>query len=252
MTYLAEKRPPTARERKAMTKLSAMLADAFAPGRSARRVKSETPPGQINMGAVLANSQQPRGVPRREKPFRRTEYVTNPHTPLQIGFFGDVSGSMGSLSEPLGVTRWIVTEAGRRVHAKTSAVLFGEQVKAVQRPGVPQAEIEVYAANEGWEAASTAWAFWADAVNIRSKKQHGVAVFFSDFDFVEESENRAFHAVLEEARRNNVSVIAVTPSHTLWGGREGPHTYGIEEVIKVSSDPVKTANDIGRAILKSI
>ena len=234
-----------------MVALSHQLAQAYAPGINTRKIDSDTPPGRLNMRAVLAETQRPRTTGRKPKAFKRTVRTQSPKAQLEIAFMGDVSGSMGQMAESLAVTRWMVTGAGKRVQARVSGILFGHDLYPVQRPGTDLDDIEVYGCHDANEQSSTAWAFWVAKTGIlQHKERKGVVVWFSDFYFVNSDQSKAFMAVVNEARRAGIVFVAAVPKA---GYEQYPAQYGVTNVIIVDSGhPDITAKKLGAEILKAV
>ena len=233
-----------------MVTLAGKLARAYAPGVSVAKKAVRVPPGRLNVRTVVNDVHRTPGTGIKPKPFVRKTRTRNAKAELEIVFFGDVSASMSSLQEPLAVTRWMVTEAGMRVHAKISTILFGNYVYPVQRPGKMVKDIEIYGGMDGEEVSSSAWLFWSDKTGaLEHTDTTKIAIWFTDFEFVNRNEARAFQQVVDQALRSNVLMIGVVPRFV---SLETLNSYGILHCIQVSADPEKTASEIGDIVLNNI
>ena len=252
MAYREGSRKPTAKERAAMVHLSKSLDRAYVPGTNVAKVAKVAPPGRLNTRSLVsARQQRTAGMRVTATPFTERRVTHTPKAAIKIAFAGDVSGSMGSLSKPLAITRWMVSEAGYQCHAKVGAVLFGSRVYAIQRPGKRVMDVESWSAVDSTEVPSTAWAFLDQEMQfLKDKNSARFMVWFTDFEFVDEREADAFWAAMDEAKRAGVFIIGVVPNdHDIPNAAR----LGIEHLVVVGyNPPIEVAKEIGAAILKAV
>jgi hypothetical protein len=235
-----------------MVALAKRLDRVYVPGSSVAKVAKKVPPGRFNAQAAIQGAVQRRSGQRvTARPFIERRVTHSPKAALKIAFLGDISGSMGGLAESLAVSRWMVSEAGYRVNAKVGAILFGQEVYPVQRPGKRTNEIVVYPCTENWEAGATAWAMLDESMTfIKDKSSARIVVWFTDFEFVRATQATAAFAAMQEMQRAGVNVVAVVPSED---DEVNAAHLGVTNVVVVNRyDAVATANKIGETILDAV
>lgn len=232
-----------------MVALRKSMSEAFAPGVSRTNMATHKG-GRLMMRQVLR--QEARVANGGEwdehlKMFRQRTVARSHKAPPQVWFFGDVSGSMGSMAVPLAVTRWALSQATHQVGGKCGAVLYGSRAKPVQRFGSVPDLVEVYPCTDYWEVPAQAVSMAMYDNNFFAEKkdsENKFLVFFSDFQY--SREYAELRAAIWMAKETSCHVVAVIPD---FAASDNAEAFGIETVVRCS-DPVTTARHLGNAITR--
>lgn len=149
---LYERRPATGSERAAAVTVARSLERAKYRERDLTEIRSVVPPGRLHTrGLVQAAAQRAQGRMVQAEVWQRKVRKHTDEPTLTIGVMVDISGSMGSAMEPMGTTAWVMSEAGRRVQARTAMVYYGSSVFPTLKPGEHLSEVHIYTAPDGTE-----------------------------------------------------------------------------------------------------
>ncbi|MEV0269833.1 hypothetical protein AB0H43_13730 [Hamadaea sp. NPDC050747] len=151
-------RPPAEAERAAGTKLTRALRDAALREPTVTVGTAPIPPGRLRVRAAMSNQIQARmGQTPTSEPWRRKTRQPNPRPPLRIGIAVDVSGSMARFLDPAAVTTWLLANATSRLPGSaTATVIFGDQTRAITRPGQSLAGVPILPQDGATEGLLTA------------------------------------------------------------------------------------------------
>ena len=242
---LREKRQPTSPERAAAVKVAAMLEKAKYRERDAHEVNSILPPGRLRTrSAVQAAAYRSKGLMTTIEPWRKTVRKHTDDPTLTVGVMVDISGSMSSAMQPMGVTAWVMSEAVRRVQGRAAMVYYGSDVFPTLKPGQHLPEVNIYTAPDGTEKFNRAFKALDGSLNLLAGTGARLLVVVSDGCYTPEEIEKAKHW----ARRCHESGVAV-----LWLPFD--HSYYPRDILKGTDgvildgtlDPVKAATEIGKA-----
>ena len=242
---LIEKRAPRSDERAAAVKVATMLEKAKYRERDQVDVASILPPGRLRTGAMVQGAAlKAKGVMATTEPWRQTKRKHTDEPTLTVGVMVDISGSMSSAMQPMAVTAWVMSEAARRVQARTAMVYYGQDVFPTLKPGQHLTEVNVYSAPDGTEKFSRAFRALDGSLNLLDGRGARLLVVVSDGCYTGDEYEKAKHWV----RRCQESGVGV-----LWMpfDREG-YARGIcsgtdAVVLSDTLDPAKAALAIGKA-----
>jgi len=178
---LIKQRIPSGPERAAAVQVAKMLEKARYQERLVTPVSSVLPPGRLRSRAMVqAGAERARGAMVTAEPWRakHRKHVDDPT--LQIGVMVDISGSMCSAMEPMGVLAWVMAEASRRIGAKTAQVYYGNSVFATLRPGEYQPDVRIYDACDGTERFDAAFLAIDGTLNLLHGSGARLLVISSD------------------------------------------------------------------------
>ena len=148
------KREPTGEEIAAAVVLAEELERARYRDRDLSVVSSEYPPGKLRGGvAMRMSAARTLGLAVQGfEPFRRKEYQEHEDAHLTVGIMCDVSGSMGSVMEPMGAAVFVIGSAIYSMDGSTAAqVYFGAKAYPGLEPGQKPAKVVIMNASDGWE-----------------------------------------------------------------------------------------------------
>jgi hypothetical protein len=174
-------------------------------------------------------------------------HKTRKHTEtpnLSIGIMVDVSGSMGSAMKPMGSTAWILSEAGRRVQAKTAMVYFGSGVFPTLRVGQHLEEVSIYTAPDGTEKFDLGFQALDGQLNLLGGNSARLLVVVSDACYTSE-EIRACKSWLQRCKQVGVGVVWITYDQGVYASAviEGSGA----ELVKVKGAITEVAEIVGKA-----
>jgi len=205
------RRVPTGVERASAVSLAKMLEKAKYRERSVHVRKSQIPQGRlIARNAVQNKAMESMGL-RGDLPAWKSK--TRKHTDdptLRLGIMVDISGSMGSAMESMATTAWVLSEAGRRIQAKTAMVYFGSGVFPTLRVGQRLDQVAVYSAPDGTEKFGEAWEAIDGELGLTFGDGVRMLVVVSDGQYTPRETER-LHQTLAECRQNGVAVVFITP-----------------------------------------
>ena len=246
-----EKRMPTGAERAAAVKVAQMLEKAKYQERDEHEIVSQLPPGKLRTRAMVQGAAaKSKGLINTTEPWKRTVRKHTDDPTLSIGVMVDISGSMSSAMQPMAVTAWVMSEAARRVQARTAMVYYGQDVFPTLKPGQHLTEVNVYTAPDGTEKFNRAFKALDGSLNLLHGSGVRLLVVVSDGCYTDDETQRAKQWI----RRCHEAGVGV-----LWMPM-GPRDYYAEDIIKGTDaimladtlDPAKAALEIGKAAAKAL
>ena len=208
---LMEQRNPTGHERASAVKIGQMLEKAKYRERSETVVKSHAPAGKLKSRVLIQNKAlESKGVRELAPAWR---HKTRKHTDdptLSLGIMVDISGSMGSAMESMATTAWVMSEAGRRIQAKTAMVYYGSDVFPTLKVGQKLDKVSVWSAPDGTEMFHKAFMALDGSLNLTYGDGVRMLVIVSDGNY---TGNETEHAknVMKSCEQNGVAVLFITP-----------------------------------------
>jgi hypothetical protein len=206
-----ERRVPTGAERASAVSIAKELEKAKYRERSVHTRKTQAPMGKLIMRNAIQNQALESMGKRGELPAWKSK--TRKHTDdltLRLGVMVDISGSMGSAMVAMGQTAWILSEAGRRIQAKTAMVYYGSGVFPTLRVGQRLPEVSIYTAPDGTEKFGEAWEALDGELGLTFGDGVRMLVIVSDGQYTATQRQNAVQA-LRECRQNGVAVLWITP-----------------------------------------
>ena len=208
---LRETRKPTGKERASAVLIAKMLEKAKYRERSVTEVKTHAPQGRLNTRVAIQNTAlKARGVMATQPAWRHTTRKHTDDPTLTIGVMVDISGSMGGAMEAMATTAWVLSEAGRRVQARTAMVYFGSGVFPTLKVGQHLTEVNVYSAPDGTEKFDEAFLAIDGALGLTYTSGVRILVVVSDGHFTGHQAEATKKAVAE-CKRNGVAVLWIVP-----------------------------------------
>ena len=245
---LAEMRDPLPSERAAAVKIANLLERAKYRERDEHEIASILPPGRLRTRAMVQEAAyRAQGSMMHAQPWKRTVRKHTDDPTLKIGVMVDISGSMASAMSPMAVTAWAMSEAGRRVQAKTAMVYYGEDVFPTLKPGQHLDKVNVYTAPDGTEKFDKAFKALNGGLDLLSGSGARLLVVVSDGCYTNIETERAQFWV-RECDKAGVAVLWLPFDR---GGRSGYAdriTAGTSTIVLSDvSDPAEAAVTIGKA-----
>jgi len=189
---LHTRRAPTSSERAAAVTVAHQLEKAKYRDRDITEVRSEVPPGRLHTRAMVqAAAQRAQGRMVQAEPWQRKVRRQTDEPSLTIGVMVDISGSMGGAMEPMGATAWVMSEAGRRIQARTAMVYYGSSVFPTLRPGQHLKDVHIYTAPDGTEKFDEAFRALDGSLNLLYGSGARLLVIVSDGCYTSEESNHA-------------------------------------------------------------
>lgn len=245
-----ERRVPTGAERASAVSIAKELEKAKYRERSVHTRKTQMPMGKLAMRNAIQNKALESMGKRGELP--EWKHKTRKHTDdptLRLGVMVDISGSMGSAMVAMGQTAWIMSEAGRRIQAKTAMVYYGSGVFPTLRVGQRLSEVSIYTAPDGTEKFGEAWEALDGELGLTFGDGVRMLVIVSDGQYTGKERENAIKA-LAECRQAGVAVLWITPKSCYGGSaREIVETarWGVHldemEVGEIARQVGKTASE---------
>lgn len=245
---LKEIRKPSANERAAAVKIAQLLEKAKYRERDEHETHSILPPGRLRSRAMVQNAAyRAQGAMTMAEPWKRTVRRHTDDPTLNIGVMVDISGSMGDAMQPMAVTAWAMSEAARRVQARTAMVYFGEDVFPTLKPGQHLEQVNVYTASDGTEKFDKAFKALDGSLNLLHGTGARLLVVVSDGCYTPAETEKA-KAWLRECDKNGVAVLWLPFSATYQLGYSRDVTQGTNAVLLQDvRDPADAALQIGTA-----
>ena len=210
-------RKPEGVERAGAVKLAQMLDKAKYVERSVTEVDSVIPQGRLRPRALVQKkAQESKGVRSNLPTWRATKRKHTDDPELSIGVMVDISGSMGSAMESMASIAWILSEAGRRVQAKTAMVYFGSGVFPTLKVGQHLPEVKVFTAPDGTEEFDTAYKALDGTLHLTTGSGVRLLVVVSDGHYRHDQE-KAMDKAIAECERMGVGVLWITPQECYSG-----------------------------------
>jgi hypothetical protein len=241
-------REPLPTERAAAVKIANMLERAKYREREENEISSILPPGRLRTRAMVQEAAyKAQGSMQHAEPWKRTVRKHTDDPTLKIGVMVDISGSMASAMQPMAVTAWAMSEAGRRVQAKTAMVYYGEDVFPTLKPGQHLDKVNVYTAPDGTEKFDKAFKGLDGALNLLYGNGARLLVIVSDGCYTDTETERAKFWV-RECDKAGVAVLWLPFDRHGRSGYADRITAGTSTVVLSNvNDPAEAAVTIGKA-----
>lgn len=250
-SMLIKTRAPEPAERSAAITVARQLDKAKYRERDITEVSSVLPPGRLRTrGVVQAAAQKAAGRMATTEPWRRKTRKHTDEPTLTIGMMVDISGSMGSAMEPMATTAYVMSEAGRRVQARSAMVYFGNTVFPVLKPGERQHDVRVYTAPDGTEKFNEAFRALDGSLNLLYGSGARLLVVVSDACYTSE-EIASARRWLQRCKDEGVAVLWLPFDH---GRYVEDVAKGLPNVSVVAGrlDPAAAAMQIGKAAAEAL
>jgi len=208
---LMEQRNPTSNERASAVKIGQMLEKAKYRERSETVIKSHAPAGKLKARVLVQNEAlKSKGVRDLNPAWRQKTRKHTDDPTLSLGIMVDISGSMGSAMESMATTAWVMSEAGRRIQAKTAMVYYGSDVFPTLKVGQKLDKVSVWSAPDGTEMFHKAFMALDGSLNLTYGDGVRMLVIVSDGNY---TGNETEHAknVMKSCEQNGVAVLFITP-----------------------------------------
>jgi hypothetical protein len=207
---LVETRKPTGKERAAAVSIGNALEKAKYRERDITVRHSVLPAGRLRTrAAVQGAALKAVGVHTPVEAWSKKVRKQTDEPTLTIGVMVDISGSMGSAMNPMASTAWIMSEAGRRVQARTAMVYYGSDVFATLKPGQHLTDVTVYTAPDHTEQFDRAFQALNGGLDLFSGVGARLLVVVSDGQYTN-AEHAKATAWVKECQRNGVGVVWIT------------------------------------------
>lgn len=236
-------RDPTPKERAAANTVGGMLEKAKYHDRVITKSMVEMPPGKLNGAAAMqADAERSAGVMVTQRPWqtKRRHHTQDPT--LKVGIMVDISGSMSSAMEPMGVTAWVFSEAVRRIQGEAAMVYYGGAVFPVLRKGQSLDKVRIYSAPDGTEEFDDAFQALDGELNMLYGTGARLLVIVSDCQYREDQEP-LLRKWLNRCTEAGVGVIII-PFHRSHLAKDYTEITGVKVMTGVS-DPTAVATQIG-------
>lgn len=246
---LQEVRPPKGTERANAVRLAQMLEKAKYRERSITEVKSVLPAGRLKTRIAIQNSaMKSKGIHSTLPAWRQTKRKHTDDPTLTIGVMVDISGSMSSAMESMATTAWVLSEAGRRVQARTAMVYYGQDVFPTLKVGQKLEQVAVYSAPDGTEVFGRAFDALDGHLNLVYGEGVKLLVVVSDGQYTHSENNNAKNAV-KLCADNGVAVLWIEPEHT---HGVGSYIVGQNGVVVSQLKVNEIANVIGKSATNAL
>jgi hypothetical protein len=247
---LKEQRTPTGAERASAVKIGQMLEKAKYRERSVHEVKSVEPKGRLNTRVLIQNKAlESKGAMTKNPAWTHKSRKHTDDPTLRMGIMVDISGSMSGAMEALATTAWVMSEAGRRVQAKTAMVYYGSGVFPTLKVGQKLEQVSVWTAPDGTEKFGEAFEALDGALGLTYADGVRLLVIVSDGHYTSAETERTKEAV-RLCKANGVGVIWITPK-SCYGGN-GKHLLGGYGVALEGLDEKDIASEIGRGAVEAL
>lgn len=240
---LSVERDPTPAERAAANTVGEMLERAKYHDRVITEDMAEMPPGKLNGAAAMqADAERASGVMVTARPWqtKRRHHTQDPT--LKVGIMVDISGSMSSAMEPMGVTAWVFSEAVRRIQAEAAMIYYGGAVFPVLKKGQHLDKIRIYTAPDGTEEFDDAFQALDGELNLLHGSGARLLVIVSDCQYREDQEP-LLRKWLNRCTEAGVGVIILS-FHRSHLAKDYTDITGVK-VIGGFTDPTEVATQIG-------
>lgn len=248
---LVKTRPPSDPERAAAVVIARELERARYRERTQTRVRTALPPGRLaGRQAMLREVQRSQKRIITAEPFvtKRRRSVEDPN--LKLGMMTDISGSMGQAMEPMAVTNYVMSEAGRRIRARVASVYYGNAVFPGLRPGDYHEQVQIYSAPDGTERFNLGFTALDGTLRLLQGTGARMLVVVSDLIHTAEEVSALRHWI-KRCNETGVAVIILPAS----GRTESiyANTAGLDvRIIEGAMDPVGVATRIGQVACEQL
>jgi len=247
---LRHKRSPSGAERRAAVSVATMLDKAKYRERDVHEISSVTPPGRLRTRALVQGAAlKSKGVMTQTEPWRRNVRKHTDEPTLTIGVMVDISGSMSSAMEPMAVTAWVMSEAAKRVQARTAMVYYGSDVFPTLKPGQHLDQVYVYTAPDGTEKFDKAFKTLDGGLNLLHGTGARLLVVVSDGHYTA-TESDAARAWVKRCEAEGVAVLWL-PFDNAWAADQICRKTSAV-VLPGELNPVEAATQIGQAAAKAL
>lgn len=219
--------------------------------RDRRRTQTSTmlPPGKLRGGELVKErAQKARGMVPTAKPWRKKVVQHTDDPTLRVACAVDVSGSMSSAMEPMGVMAWAWSEAVRRIQGTIAMAYFGSGVFSVLKPGQHLKKVKIYNCPDGTDYFDKTFNALDGALELLEGEGARLFVIVSDMAFYHDQKEKA-EQIISDCVRAGVAVV-ILPFDS------GFYAKGYEDlgarVITGVLDPVKASEEIGRVAAEAI
>ena len=248
---LIETRKPQSEERVGAVKVAQMLERAKYRERSITKVDSVIPAGRLRTRALVQKLAQESVGVRSELPTWRTKKRKHNDDPnITIGVMVDISSSMSSAMKPMASIAWILSEASKRVQAKSAMVYVGTGVFPTLKVGQRLDEVNVYSAPDGTEEFELGYKALDGELNLVAGQGVRLLVVVSDGHYRSDQETAVKQAVAE-CQRNGVAVLWVVPKECYSGGADRL-LDGTHATLASITDTASIADAIGKSATKAL
>jgi hypothetical protein len=243
---LRETRLPTSEERVSAVQLSQALEKAKYRDRIRIETASATPPGRMRSRALVqGEAYRERGLMVETTPFNHVQRKHTEDPNLTVGVMVDISGSMSSAMNPMASAAWILSEAGKRIQARTAMVYYGNGVFPTLKAGQHLDKVNVYTATDGTERFGLAFEALDGSLNLLHGSGARLLVIVSDGQYTQEERKNA-ERWIARCKSAGVGVMWIGAGH--YGEMAKEYCNGKESVFtRMGSSAVDVANEIGRA-----
>jgi len=247
---LINKRNPTGSERASAVKIGQMLEKAKYRERSVHERKSVEPKGRLNTRTLIQNKAlEAKGVVTKNPAWTHKVRKHTDDPTLRMGIMVDISGSMSGAMEALATTAWVMSEAGRRVQAKTAMVYYGSGVFPTLKVGQKLEQVSVWSAPDGTEKFGEAFEAVDGTLGLTYGDGVRLLVIVSDGHYTSNETERTKEAV-RLCKENGVGIIWITPKSC--GRGMGKTLLGGYGVVLDGLDENQIAEEVGRGAVEAL
>lgn len=247
-SVLKEKRSPTGKERANAVRLAQMLEKAKYRERSITEVKSVLPAGRLKTRIAIQNfAMKSKGIHSQLPAWQQTKRKHTDDPTLTIGVMVDISGSMGGAMESMATTAWVLSEAGKRVQARTAMVYFGQDVFPTLKLGQKLDQVSVWTAPDGTEVFGRAFEALDGHLNLTYNEGVRLLVVVSDGHYTLTETSNAKEAI-KFCADNGVAVLWLSPQRV----SAGRVLVGNNGVVVDNLDVNEIANVIGKSATEAL
>lgn len=244
-SQLEEQRPPKGKERANAVRLAQMLEKAKYRERSITEIKSVLPAGRLKTRVAIQNlAMKSKGIHSELPAWRANKRKHTDDPTLTIGVMVDISGSMGGAMESMATTAWVLSEAGRRIQARTAMVYYGNDVFATLKLGQKLEQVSVWSAPDGTEVFGQAFQAIDGHLDLLYGSGIRMLVVVSDGQYTND-ETRNAKEFVKMCADNGVAVLWIVPAGC--STSVAPLLVGNNGVVLKGLDVNEIANAIGKS-----
>lgn len=247
---LIEKRPATGAERAAAVTVAVMLEKAKYRERDEKEIKSIVPPGRLRTRAIVQGAAlKSKGVMATTEPWRRTIRRHTDDPTLTIGVMVDISGSMGEAMNPMATTAWVMSEAAKRIQARTAMVYYGQDVFPTLKPGQHLDQVNVYSAPDGTEKFDRAFKALDGGLNLLAGTGARLLVVVSDGCYTPHEMGKAEHW-MKRCQESGVAVLWLPFENSGYAKHICRNSDAV--ILQGTLNPAAAATEIGRRAAEAL